>query len=207
MYKYSPFQIKDGTSKNETVVSPADIMKKIMDRKSVAVDFHHKLMLIFSYLNLKGFKKMQKYRHIVESMDSIELEKRYMDKYSKIYIGDGSKVVVNPMNIMECENNFAISVDKKRAIIKSLFELWHNWEVETRSLMCEYIHAIEDSEDAYMVICTLEKELKFLEEEIRSIKKYISEFSDVDWCIKYIYGMQKHLHDKYEHEIEEFFED
>lgn len=205
MYKYSPFQM----NKDEmpTTISVIDVMKKIMDRKNVAVDLHHRLTLIFSYLNFRGFKKMQEYRHIVESMDLLDLEKKFMKKYSKIYIGDGSKVVVNPMNIMECENNFNIPVDKKRQIVKSLFEMWYNWEIETKKIMCEYLNEISSQDDSYDVACILEKEIKCVDKEIFTIKTYMNELSDADWCIKYMYSIQKHLHEKYEEEIEEFFED
>lgn len=205
MYKYSPFQM----NKDEmpTTISVIDVMKKIMDRKNVAVDLHHRLTLIFSYLNFRGFKKMQEYRHIVESMDLLDLEKKFMKKYSKIYIGDGSKVVINPMNIMECENNFNIPVDKKRQIVKSLFEMWYNWEIETKKIMCEYLNEISSQDDSYDVACILEKEIKCVDKEIFTIKTYMNELSDADWCIKHMYSMQKHLHEKYEEEIEEFFED
>lgn len=204
--RYTPFQNKTATGeKTEPKMSACEIFEKVLDRKKTATELHHKFMMIFAYLNMKGFKKMQEYRFLDETDELFDLEKHYMKKHGKLYCPKDENLDVNPYSIMQMEDRLAIPVEKKRAIIKWCFDEWKKWECETKDCLEDYICLLEE-EGHIDDVHELEEELHDVDKEIKHLEKYLIKFNDVDWCIKYLYDKQHYIKEKYKEKIEELFD-
>lgn len=209
MDKYAPFFINNSSEK-ESELSKEDVICMLLNRKATGVEIHHKLMFIFKYIGMSGFKEMQKYRHIKEMMELIQDEKKYMKISGKIILGKASDITVNPINILNNTDPMSITSDKKRLLIKTAFDIWKDWECETKTILCDTLSKLEKQEnkhDFIYIIDDIKQSMCSVAKEIDKIKKISMTLNDVDWCIKYMHSIQHELKEKYEDKLDELFED
>lgn len=187
--------------------SAAEIFERIISHMTKGVMFHDKMMDLYGFLGLDGFKKIHEYQYYHESMSRRNL-KCYMLEYLNLLAEDED---INDEGLQFIPQSWygytrhEVTPEMKKQHIMPSFQAYRDWEDETKELLsyCAnelmYMGQVSDFNE-------ITKMVKDVEEELKLIDALILKISSVDFDIKYVLDMQEDLCEEYEKKLEECFE-
>ena len=187
--------------------SEDEIFDTIVEHLTKGVKFHDKMMDLYGFLGLYGFKKMHEYQYYSESM---------LRRKVKCYVLDHMNFMVQD----SCDEdglNFIpqswygysrhdITPEARKQYIGPSFQGYKQWEEETKELLsyCAnelmYMGKISDFNEITEMVKDVEKEIERLEHLMLKLKS-------VDFDMQYMMDMQESLCEEYEDKLEECFEE
>ena len=187
--------------------SEDEIFECIVEHLTKGVKFHDRMMDLYGFLGLYGFKKMHEYQYYSETMNR---------RKAKCYVIDHMNLLVKE----ECDEeglNFIpqswygytrhdITPEARKQYIGPSFQGYKQSEEETKELLsyCAnelmYMGKMSDFNEVMAMVDDVEQELNKLEDLILKLKS-------VDYDIQYIMDMQEELSKEYEDKLEECFEE
>lgn len=187
--------------------SEDEIFETIIEHLTKGVKFHDKMMDLYGFLGLHGFKKMHEYQYYGEAMNR---------RKAKCYVLEHMNLLVRDTCDEEGLNfipqswygytRHDITPDTKTQYIGPSFEGYKQWEEETKELLsyCSnelmYMGKMAEFNTVVEMIEDVEKELNHLEDLILKLKS-------VDYDMQYIMDMQDEICQEYEKKLEECFEE
>ena len=154
-----------------------EIFSRITARIIKGVMIHQELANYFSFLGLEGYELEQRKRYIDESEFLNKVNQYYVRHYLKLIPDvqiDIPKVIPNKLYKYNSEQ---LETNDITQAVSSIFQLWMNWEKETKQFYEEcYIKLMDDNsavEDALFVKCIVEdvgKELLNVKSKLLMLK-------------------------------------
>lgn len=182
-----------------------EIFETIVAHLTKGVKFHDRMMDLYAFLGLYGFKKMHEYQYLCESMER---------RQTKCYIIDHMNILIEDKCdekgldfIPKAWYNYSrqdIPPESRQQYIGPSFEGYKQWEEETKELLsyCAnelmYMGKMADFNEVMEMIEDVDKELEHLEKLMLKLKS-------VDYNIEYVMDMQEQLCDEYNQKIEQLF--
>lgn len=187
--------------------SEDEVFEVIVEHLTKGVKFHDKMMDLYGFLGLYGFKKMHEYQYYSESMER---------RKAKCYVIEHMNLLV-PDTCDEEGLNFIpqswygytrhdITPEARKQYIGPSFQGYKQWEEETKELLsyCAnelmYMGKMSDFNEVMSMVDDVEEELRKLEDLMLKLKS-------VDWDMQYIMDMQESICTEYEKKLEECFEE
>lgn len=187
--------------------SEDEIFECIVEHLTKGVKFHDKMMDLYGFLGLYGFKKMHEYQYYSESIER---------RKAKCYVLDHMNLLV-PDTTDEEGLNFIpqswysytrhdITPEARKQYIAPSFKGYQQWEEETKELLsyCAnelmYMGKMSDFNEVMEMVDDVEGELRRLEDLMLKLKS-------VDFDIQYIMDMQEEICQEYEKKLEECFDE
>lgn len=184
------------TSKIESGMKTADIFAEINRRQIAGIMMHRELSVMFSFLGLQGFKRLQEYRYFCESCENMRLQYYYIDYCNRIVPDshvDAVKII--PADWYNAER-LSVNTNTKKSYTDKAFKEWQEWEKETKDVYSAYYKMLLDDGK----ICDAEFVKDLAEDtgkELKKLERLIEEMRTVDYDPIYIAEIQKKMHDKY----------
>lgn len=182
-----------------------EVFECIIQHLTKGVKFHDKMMDLYGFMGLYGFKKMHEYQYLCESMER---------RQAKCYVLDNMNLLVKdkcdekglefiPAAWYGMARGDITSEDKKRYVGPS-FQGYKQWEEETKELLsyCAnelmYMGRMADFNEVMEMV-------EDVNEETQHLEKLILKLQSVDYDMQYILDMQEEMEEKYQKKIEELF--
>lgn len=186
--------------------APDEIFETIISHLTKGVMFHDRMMDLYGFLGLFGFKKMHEY----------QLYSEYMERRkAKCYVLEHMNVLIKDMpdeqglNFIPEEwyshTRHDLTPENKKQYISPFFQAYKKWEEETKDLLsyCAnelmYMGQMAEFKEVMEMVEDVEKELHKLEDLLIKLES-------VDFDMKYVLDMQEKLYAEYEDKLEECFE-
>jgi hypothetical protein len=178
-----------------------EIYQKIANHMIEGMMTHEQLANYFDFLGLAGYKRCHEYHYLDESLAYRSLCRYYINHDNKLIMyTKREKVALIPESWF---NHVRQDVDTstKRNAVKSAFDLWQKWEVETKELyeqMYNCLIGLEEVADA----CKIKQLLKDVDEELKVVEREILNLKSVDYDMIYILECQDCMHERYKEKME-----
>lgn len=186
--------------------APDEVFETIISHLTKGVMFHDRMMDLYGFLGLFGFKKMHEY----------QLYSEYMERRkAKCYVLEHMNVLIKDMPDEQGLNfipeawyghtRHDLTSESKKQYIAPSFQGYKQWEEETKELLsyCAnelmYMGQMAEFKEVMEMVEDVEKELHKLEELLLKLES-------VDFDMKYILEMQEKMYKEYEDKLEECFE-
>lgn len=204
MHKNEPNIFKN--DQNYKQYNDADeVFECIIQHLTKGVKFHDKMMDLYGFMGLYGFKKMHEYQYLCESMER---------RQAKCYVLDNMNLLIKekcdekglefiPEAWYNMRRGEITSDDKKRYVGPS-FQGYKQWEEETKELLsyCAnelmYMGRMADFNEVMEMV-------EDVNEEIQHLEKVILKLKSVDYDMQYVLDMQDEIEEKYNKKIDELF--
>lgn len=188
--------------------SEDEVFACIVDHLTEAVMFHDRMMDLYGFLGLYGFKKMHEYQYFSESMERRKA-KCYVLEHMNILVEDGRAKGLHDANLIPKNwyefSRHDITPEAKKQCIEPSFEGYRQWEEETKELLSYlanelmYMGRMSDFKEVMEMVEDVDKELQKVEDMILKLKS-------VNFDMQYIMDMQSEVYEEYEHKLEKCFE-
>lgn len=187
--------------------TPDEIFETILRHEAKGCAFHDKMMDLFGFLNLDGFKKMHEYQYIAETMELRQTKCYILDNLGMLidYEIDTTGLGFIPEQWYD-DMRHDISPKTRRDYIMYAFKLYKDWEYETRNLFSFAANELMDLNRVADFKEVTEK-VEDDNEEIKHLEKLCLKLDAADWDMSYILGMQEELEMKYSKKLEKLFEE
>lgn len=187
--------------KSDGEITSLDILQNVLKRKLKGVMFHDDLQTCFDFLNMHGFKREQEYRTLSEMAEFKSLERYIINHYDVMPNKETDRLEVNPLNLKSVQGRKNISTEQKKQMLKVLFDMWCEWEDETRGMLEMYTTSLAKME------CNIDaKKIRKLLEDVAMEYKYIErrviEYNNVEWSLHHMYMEQDSIHEKFKEKLE-----
>lgn len=187
--------------------SEDEIFETIISHLTKGVMFHDKMMDLYGFLGLYGFKKMHEYQYYSESMERRKAKCYVLDHMNLLVMDEPDEEGLNfiPQNWYNMTRH-DITPEARKQYVGPSFEGYKQWEEEMKELLsyCSnelmYMGKMSEFNTIVEMIEDVEKELNHLEELILKLKS-------VDYDMQYIMDMQEEICAEYEKKLEECFEE
>lgn len=180
----------------------SEIFAKISERQDVGIAMHFDMADYFDFLNLHGFKRIQEYQYLCESVNRRCTHRYFINHYQKqLKINSTDYIAVIPSSWFNYSRADVDTSTMKKSV-KDAFEMWVKWEEESKKLyenMYSELVKIGEIAAAMKVkelICDVDMELKYAYRLHLDIKA--SGYEPI-----YILGMQDCLHEEYDKKTKE----
>lgn len=187
--------------------SEDEIFECIVNHLTKGVMFHDKMMDLYGFLGLHGFKKMHEYQYFCESISRRKV-KCYVMEHMNVLLEDkpdDAGLDFIPQSWYE-HNRHDIDPNARKQYIGPSFHGYKQWEEETKDLLsyCAnelmYMGKMADFNEVMEMVKDVDKEIEKLESLMIKLKA-------VDFDIQYIMDMQDDICEDYEEKMEECFEE
>lgn len=183
-------------NKMDSNMTAKDIFAEINKRQIVGMMFHRELAVMFSFLGLQGFKRLQEYRYKEESCENMKLQYYHID-YCNYLIPE---LNIDYTSIIPKDwynaDRLDVSVNIKKSYTNRAFVDWQEWEYDTKSTLEQYYKMLiqmGNVSDAEYVACMI----KDVSKELKKLERYIEDMKLVDYDPIYLAEIQKKIHDDY----------
>jgi len=186
----------------DSEITSLDILQNVLKRKLKGVMFHDDLQTCFDFLNMHGFKREHEYRTLSEMAEYKSMNRYIVNHYDKFPLKDVDRVEVNPLNLKFVENRKDITTEQKKQMLKMLFDMWCEWENETREIMESYVTQLAKME-CNMDSMKVKSMLEDVTMEYKYIERRLIEYNNVNWDLHHIYSIQHDIHEKFKEKLKE----
>lgn len=185
--------------------SADEIFESIVDHLTKGVKFHDKMMDLYGFLGLYGFKKMHEYQYLCESMERRQV-KCYVIDHMNFLIKDScdEKGLDFIPDSWYQYSRTDVTPDARKQYVGPSFEAYKQWEEETKELLSYCANELMYLGDMAAFNEVMEM-VEDVEEEIQSLDKILFKLKSVDYNMEYVVNMQEELCEKYDKKIEELF--
>lgn len=186
---------------------PDEVFECIIQHLTKGVKFHDKMMDLYGFMGLYGFKKMHEYQYLCESMERRQVKCYVLDNMNLLVKDkcDEKGLEFIPQAWYTMARGDITSDDKKRYVGPS-FKGYEQWEEETKELLsyCAnelmYMGQMADFNEVMEMV-------EDVNEEIQHLEKLILKLQSVDYDMQYVLDMQEEMEQKYQKKIDELFEE
>lgn len=187
--------------------SADEIFEVIVSHLTKGVMFHDKMMDLYGFLGLYGFKKMHEYQYYCESIERRKAKCYVLDHMNLLVREEPDDSGLNfiPANWYE-HTRHDITPESRKQYIAPSFQGYKQWEEETKDLLsyCAnelmYMGQMSDFNEVMSMVDDVEEELRKLEDLMLKLKS-------VDFDMQYLMDMQEKICQEYEGKLEECFEE
>lgn len=174
-----------------------DIFKAILDRQTIAIDFHDQMADMSDFLGLRGYKRLHEYQYFVESAERRALKRYYINHHNQILLGSDSlmKPDVIPDDWIDY-TRMDVNPDTRKAAVKANFEMYHEWEKETKDCYEDYAKMLL-SQGFIADYNAVNELLKCVVKELKHLERMIITLSSMEWDMVYIESVQYEMHEHY----------
>lgn len=185
------------SSKKEAMSTKKDIFMATLDRLTMGTSFHCQMADMNDFLGLRGYKRLHEYQYFMDSAEIRAIKRYFINHHNKILLA--SENLAMPDIIPDdwlVHTRFEVSPDARKEAIKKNWELYHEWEKETKECYEEYycmlmeLGAVYDGKVMGELVKDSEKELKHLERDMLTL-------SAMDYDIVYVESVQYDIHEHY----------
>lgn len=183
-----------------------EVFETIIEHMTKGVKFHDKMMDLYGFLGLHGFKKMHEYQYYSECMERRKA-KCYVLEHMNLLVADTCDE--DGLNFMPANwynyTRHDITPEARQQYVAPSFQGYKQWEEETKELLsyCAnelmYMGKMAEFNEVMEMVEDVEKELNTLEELILKLQS-------VGFDMQYIMDMQDRICEEYENKLEECFE-
>lgn len=183
-------------SKIDSSMTVSDIFAEINKRQITGMMFHREMAVLFSFLGLQGFKRLQQYRYKEESDENIKMQFYYIDYCNHLIPElDLDIVQVIPKDWYKVDR-LTVNGNVKKSYTERAFTEWQEWEKDTKEVLEKYYKILIDAGHicaADYISCILNDVIK----ELKKLERCIEDMRLVDYDPVYLAEIQKKMHDKY----------
>ena len=186
--------------------SEDEVFEVMINHLTKGVKFHDRMMDLYGFLGLYGFKKMHEYQYYSEAIGRREA-KCYVMEHMDLLIKDNcdeTGLDFIPQSWYGYTRHDITSEARKQYIAPS-FQGYKQWEEETKDLLsyCAnelmYMGKIADFNTVMTMVDDVEKEISKVSELMLKLKA-------VDWDMQYVLDIQGELCEEYQRKLEECFD-
>lgn len=185
---------------------PTEVYETIISHLTKGVMFHDRMMDLFGFLGLYGFKKMHEYQMYSENMERRKAKCYVLEHMGMLIkdMPDESGLNFIPANWYQ-QTRHDLRPEEKEQYLHIAFEAYKQWEDETKELLsyCAnelmYMGQMAEFKEVMEMVEEVEKELHHL-------KDLTLKLQSVQYDMKYILEMQDTIYQEYEEKLEECFE-
>ena len=105
-----------------------EIFSNIITHMKIGVALHNQFAIIFSFLNLNGYKKCHEYHYYEESCNYRNIQNFYIDTYNKIIPFTEVKEIDDIPTNWYRHVRADVDTNTKRSAIKDVMTKWISWE-------------------------------------------------------------------------------
>lgn len=194
--------------KNYKKYNTADeIFETIVSHLTKGVMFHDKMIDLYGFLGLYGFKKMHEYQYYSESMNRRKAKCYVLEHMNLLIMDEPDEEGLNfiPQSWYTYTRH-DITPEARKQYLYPSFQGYKQWEEETKELLsyCAnelmYMGQMSDFNEIMSMVDDVEDELRKLEEVMLKMQS-------VDWDMQYVMDMQEEICTEYEQKLEECFEE
>lgn len=186
--------------------APDEVFETIISHLTKGVMFHDRMMDLFGFLGMYGFKKMHEYQLYSEYMERRKAKCYVLEHMGMLIkdMPDESGLNFIPEQWYQ-ETRHDLRTDEKGQYLQIAFEAYKQWEDETKELLsyCSnelmYMGQMAEFKEVMEMVEDVEKELHHL-------KDLTLKLQSVQFDMRYILEMQDKLYKEYEDKLEECFE-
>lgn len=187
--------------------TPDEVFETIVCHEAKGVSFHDKMVDLFGFLGLYGFKKLHEYRYIAEALELIQTKCYVLDHLNMLtcYEIDEKGLGFIPEEWYSGMRE-DVTPETRRECCIYAFKLYKQWEEETRELysFCSNeLMALNRTADFQEIA----EKVKDEDAEIKELEKLMIKFDSVDWDMNHIINMQEELEQEYKKKLEKLFEE
>lgn len=187
--------------------SEDEVFECIIDHLTKGVKFHDKMMDLYGFLGLDGFKKMHEYHYYDESINRRKA-KCYVLEHMNFLVSDNSddeNLNFIPQSWYDYTRH-EISSEARRQYVEPSFMGYKQWEEETKELLsyCANELMTLGKMSAFNEVMGMVDDV---EEELKHLEELILKLQSVDFDAQYITEMQDAICKEYEEKLEECFEE
>lgn len=187
--------------------TPDEVFETIVCHEAKGVTFHDKMIDVFGFLGLYGFKKLHEYRFIAESLELIQTKCYVLDHLNMLtcYEIDEKGLGIIPEEWYSGMREDVTPEERQEYCIFA-FKLYKQWEEETRELYsfcANELMALNRTADFQEIA----EKVKDEDEEIKHLEKLCIKLDSVGWDMSYIMNMQEELEHEYNKKLEKLFEE
>lgn len=184
-----------------------EVFQTIIEHLTKGVMFHDKMMDLFGFLGLYGFKKIHEYQYFSESIERRKA-KCYVLEHMNLLVKDKADDV--GLNFIPDAwyqySRHDVTPEARKQYISPAFEAYRQWEEETKELLsycANELMTMGQMSDFNEVMEMVED----VEEEIRKLEDLIHRLTSVDFDMQHLMDMQEKICHEYEEKLEELFEE
>ena len=182
-----------------------EVFECIIRHLTKAVKFHDKMMDLYGFLGLYGFKKMHEYQYLTESMERRQAKCYVLDHMNLLIEDDCDEEGLDfiPQTWYQYSRQ-EVTPEARKQYIGPSFQGYKQWEEETKELLSYCANELMYmGEMAYFneVMDMIED----VDEELEKLEKLMLKLNSVDYNIEYVMDMQEDIAEEYEKKTEELF--
>lgn len=187
--------------------TPDEVFETIIKHEAKGCTFHDKMMDLFSFMSLDGFKKMHEYQYMAEVMELRQTKCYVLDNLGMLidYEIDMTGLNLIPEQWYDTMRQ-DISPKTRKEQVMYAFKLYKDWEYETRELFSFMANELMDLNRVADFKEIMEK-VEDGNEEIKRLEKLCLKLDAADWDMSYILGLQEELEMEYSKKLEKLFEE
>lgn len=185
--------------------SADEIFETIISHLTKGVKFHDKMMDLYAFMGLDGFKKMHEYQYLTESMDRRHV-KCYAIEHMNLLVRDtcdDQGLDFIPQSWYDYSRQTITSESKKQYIGPS-FQGYKQWEEETKELLSYCANELMYMGEMAHFNEVMEM-VDSVEEEMHELESLMLKLSAVDYSIEYVMDLQDSICEEYCEKIDQLF--
>lgn len=186
----------------------AEIFSTLSSHMIKGIMIHEHLSNYFDFLSLRGYKRCHEYHYLQETCTHRKLCRYYINHFHKLI---AESPIENPKVIPDSWYRYTrqdVDNGTKKTAIKNAFELWKNWEIETKELYEKSYKDLLELGDigATNLICELIKDVDY---ELKQVNRKLLELKSIDYDLSIIVPAQTEIHNHYkskEHKVKKDYD-
>lgn len=167
---------------------------------------HEQTMMMFQFLNLRGYSKCHEYHYFEESYALKRLQEYYLRNCNKLIEEvevEKSSVVPNGWYKYERAD---VDINTKRAAVKDLMQHWVNWETETIQLLTTCYEELWEQKQ-YAAAAQIKERLEDTSAELMRAREEYINLEMLGYNLEVILPAQDEMYRKYCKKLTEIFGD
>lgn len=185
---------------NLEAMATDEIFNEINKRFIGAMMMHNQMADYFSFLGLKGYKKIHEYQFFTESMERCKLNRYFIEHHNRLLKDSFDGTIKVIPESWYTANRLNVGKSTKQKAVEDGFIEHHNWEKETKGIYEKYAKQLRTNgnvTDAMFIECIA----KDVSEELKEVEKMIADLISTGYDMVYVTESQKELHDKYKRKL------
>lgn len=183
-----------------------ELFARLSKHSSEGILFHSCLADYFDFLGYNGFKCIQEYRFIYESLDLRKLHRYFIEDYNMLIPTDD---IAHTSPIPEAWQDFTrqeVGTEARRNAVIECFDKWVKWEQETQMLLEDTYKELTD-QVAIAAAEWMAERIKEQGKELKVAEKMQLKLQTVDYDPECVFSIQDELHEKFKEKLHELGEE
>lgn len=183
-----------------------EIFLHLVTHMASGVKLHEQFVTIYSFLNLKGYKKCHQYHCYEEYYNYIKLKEFYTCNYNKILSMVENKIddIIPQSWYKHIKSD--VDASTKRSAIKDMVKKWVEWEQETKQLLSNSYKELYNNDEIYASTEIL-RLLNEVSKELFQAQELQINLESHGYDLSVIIPEQEQIYKKYHKKLKQIYED